>query len=636
MPEQVATQRAWDFARVEEFWSRFTPLTPYGRDARELRLTLDDRASLEALYDAADAALRLTERSAGPTLDRVRYHLGRMPRLPLDGLETRGEELEVIEVFQVKKFLSNLRAVVSLLDEDARAFFRLHFASVELAALLDAGGSDPETFFIADSYEPSLAALRAEIAEVDEALRVSRAARAKTVLAEQRLDFAGRDFLVVPHETARSLLASCAERSTAGPSAAGSSAAGRPATEHSAADPLVTGRPEGAAAFIVEAYDGESCIVRLQDDETVLLLEERRSILAGREREAEVRALRSLTAAIVAEAGRLRAYVEAIRDFDLALARARLTKELGLVRPRLGSERLAVARGVFLPCAKDCEAMGLRYTPVDLDLPEPAAVIFGSNMGGKTVALQSLLFFQILAQAGHFVPAQSFKTVVHSRIVYVGGLEQTSGREEGRGLSGFGFEIRSFVEAVAPAMPAERASLGAASEPPPAAGPSARPAPSIATPTAQRPAGPRPPPAAAGPSTAAATEPQGAFIVFDEFARTTASREAEAILSAAIESLASTPGGRALFSTHFHGVRRVRGVRFLRMLGLDRRALGESLETAGPLAERIRRINGLMRYELAEEDERLGEGSDAIAIASLLGLDRAIVERATTIYSSGE
>jgi len=43
--------------------------------------------------------------------------------------------------------------------------------------------------------------------------------------------------------------------------------------------------------------------------------------------------------------------------------------------------------------------------------------------------------------------------------------------------------------------------------------------------------------------------------VFDEFARTTSSEEAEVLLSAALERLASEPGCRTVFSTHFRGVR---------------------------------------------------------------------------------
>ena len=148
----------------------------------------------------------------------------------------------------------------------------------------------------------------------------------------------------------------------------------------------------------------------------------------------------------------------------------------------------------------------------------------------------------------------------------------------------------------------------------------------------------------------------GAFLVFDEFARTTSSREAEAILSAVVEALRWKPGVRSVLSTHFREVSRIAGVRYLRVLGLDREAATDAMRGTGNsdggagdgnggagdgnpgpapegLGERIRRINGMMRYGLVDDGADAGAGSDAVAIASLLGLDRGIVRRAEEIYA---
>jgi len=123
------------------------------------------------------------------------------------------------------------------------------------------------------------------------------------------------------------------------------------------------------------------------------------------------------------------------------------------------------------------------------------------------------------------------------------------------------------------------------------------------------------------------------FAVFDEFARTTSSEEAEVILSAALERLASEPGCRTVFSTHFRGIERIEGVRYLRMKGLDReaarRAMADSNEA---IADRIKRINGMMEYTLAADGGPGPDGSDAVLIASLLGLDARIVDRAAELY----
>jgi DNA mismatch repair ATPase MutS len=202
-------------------------------------------------------------------------------------------------------------------------------------------------------------------------------------------------------------------------------------------------------------------------------------------------------------------------------------------------------------------------------------------MGGKTVALETLVFMQVLAQAGFFVPAASFDAPVAPLIHYVGELRRTTlkDRPEGEGLSGFGFEIRSFVEAWEESR-------------------------------------------------------EGAFMVLDEFARTTSSHEAEAILTAVVSALVERKGLRSVFSTHFRGVGRLAGVRYLRVRGLDREAARCTIcdDEGEPLRDRIRRINGMMEYGLVDDTGPGPGGSDAVAIASLLGLDRGIVARAEEIY----
>jgi hypothetical protein len=560
---------------MEELWERFSPLTPYGKDAKEERAVLADREELERIYDRTEDLVALLRAAPGATGDRIAYHLRRLPRLPLSR-DSEGVLLDLIEIFQVKKFLANYRAVVNLLDPDLRSRFALAFGPERLAALLDQGGSDEETFYVADSYHADLAPLRAAIAEKDAALRRVRAEAKSAIRLGRGLDFGTRDFVVVPRDQGRGFL----EDSRGGPA------------------PAAPGLP--TPRLSVEAYDSRSCIVRIQDGPEALLLEEERDELVGRERELEAEVLAMLSRAIADEAPRLLAYADAIREFDLARARALLAIELGCSRPELrsepGSGELSVERGRFLPCERDCGSLGLAYAPLDLRLEEGAAVLFGSNMGGKTVALQSLLFFQTAAQAGLFVPAARFATSVYASLRYVGELREAapapapgaagwkaaadggSLREGQGGLSGFGFEIRAFVEAWT------------------------------------------------------AARSGGAFLVFDEFARTTSSAEAEAILSAAVESLAALNGTRSLFSTHFRGVARLPGVRYLRMRGLDRRAAGEAMASGEPVAERIRRINRMMRYEIVDADDAAGT-SDAIAIAAFLGLDAGIAARATELFS---
>jgi len=583
--KSACSPAAWTFSRAEEFWARYVPLTPYGKDAKEDRFVESERVSIEGLYDETEEWLAFEARRAGDpaSLDRISYHLKRLPRLP-DSLRAAfgaldacsrdsrsGDDaspsghpsepvLELVEIFQVKKFLANYRALLELVDGEARAAFSLSFESRALAAELDKGGSDAESFFIADGYDPTLKGLRAAIAGFDARIAALRGAALERAARVDGLDFRGRDFLVVPREAARAALG---DRS----------------------------------AYSVEPYDSAAYLVRPQPGEEELAVEEERALCLREERLAEKNVLARLSRLAVGESRRLQAAVAAIRRLDLARARAALAKEYRLTRPELSDSdgELELRGARFLPCSWDCERFGLAYSALDFRLEGRAAVLFGSNMGGKTVALETILFLQVLAQAGFHVPALGFRTHVYPRLHFVGELrggaayrgigaardgEFVGGRGseegEGGGLSGFGFEIRAFVEAWADAN-------------------------------------------------------SGALVVFDEFARTTSSREAEAILSAAVEAFASLRGSLSLFSTHFIGVARLPRVSYLRMTGLDRAAASAAMAADEPVAQRIRRINSMMKYSV-EADSGQARESDAIAIASLLGLDRGIATRAAHFH----
>lgn len=546
----AASEAAWAFARLEDFWKAYCPLTPLGKDEALSRRVLSDKAGIEALLDRTEAVAAWldSKESLGPDRDRLAWHLRRIPRLPVLA-RAEGQVLDILELFQVKKFLANYRALRALLPVRLVELFGLGNPFGVLGQALDAGGSDPETFFVSDSYGEGLPEIRAALREVDGAVEEERGARTREARDKFGLDFKGLDFILLPHAQVRPLLAE-------------------------------------PGLFSVDPWDDESSSVRLRSTPSELDLLSRREGLLAEEAVREARVLASLSLLALAAGADLERAANALCDFDCARVRALVLlkgREGGgkWCRPKLGpfSEALSVKAGTFLPCQEDCGRLGLAYSPLELELALPGAVIFGSNMGGKTVALQSLLFFQILAQAGFHVPAAAYSSSVWPLLHYVG---QGAGPEEASGgLSGFGSELRSYIEAESEAA-------------------------------------------------------EGAFLVFDEFARTTSSHEAEALLSAILADLARRPGLRFFFSTHFTSVARITNVRYLRVRGLDRVAARQAMDSepglGTGLGQRIRQINRLMAYGLVDEEEGRGGGSDALAIASLLGLSPDLVAAAEARY----
>ena len=280
--------------------------------------------------------------------------------------------------------------------------------------------------------------------------------------------------------------AACARR-TSGRFASAGASRSRGARFSSSRGSGSTTLPPRRDLLDVEPWDAARLCVRPRPAPRRSASPRRTSALLSRERGLEARVLAALSVPLREGAARLpRAgpgggvvRPRARRGAPRARGRARLARSSTTARS--GSS----AAGTF-PTEALCESLDTPYAPLDATFDGGPTVLFGSNMGGKTVVLKTLAFLQLAAQAGLFVPAARFATRVFRRFHYVG---EGRSREEGRGLSGFGFEIRQFNEA--------HADFG-----------------------------------------------DETLALFDEFARTTSSGEAEALLSAILEELVGAPARR--------------------------------------------------------------------------------------------
>ena len=522
------------YAQFEEFWERLEPHTPYGKDVRRECPFYAKQEELEPLWQDCDKASSLLQLQT-VNLSRLRYFLKRLPRFRQAPLTIYDEA----DIFEYKKFLCNYHQLLDLLPDDIKRHFDLRFTSASLEDLLGRGDQYAETFYIADAYSPALHAVRDQIREVDQA--IANHLRQRSSLVEEGLGwvFSG-DFLVVRK------------------------------SEVSAFTPIQTALLE--TQLTLEPYDETHNLVRWRPQSELIAWQEQRCQLGISERQAEAQVLQSLSAAINAELVNINGYRQSVLRFDMALARAELAQRYHLARPHINAscaEPIVIAQGRFIPCQENCQRLEARYVPLDLTLDKPHAVLFGSNMGGKTITLKTLAFLQLCVQHGLYVPAQEFRTPLFAHLHYIG---------EGRcdtpqqGLSGFGFEMSQFCAAYRD-----------------------RELPTL--------------------------------VLFDEFARTTNSREAEALISAILADLGQFPQVRTLFSSHFHNIARLPQVAFFKMRGLKSQELAALPAASLSPEDRLRQLNSLLDYRVQPDPETL-QSSDALAIAALLGVPSAIVKEA--------
>jgi DNA mismatch repair ATPase MutS len=114
------------------------------------------------------------------------------------------------------------------------------------------------------------------------------------------------------------------------------------------------------------------------------------------------------------------------------------------------------------------------------------------------------------------------------------------------------------------------------------------------------------------------------LLLLDEFARTTTPREGTALVVAVLTNLGAR-GAIALAATHLSGVAEAARIRHFAVRGL--RGLPDRPAT-DDLHAALASLAASMDYTIAEVNSDSAAGSDAVALAELLGLDAQIVQTA--------
>jgi len=164
----------------------------------------------------------------------------------------------------------------------------------------------------------------------------------------------------------------------------------------------------------------------------------RRRLLALKEDELELSVRRSLTARVLAEKQTLLSNMTAVGKLDLLLAKARLARRFGSIRPTICDGETITGEDMTHPEVTAVLAEHNRaFTPISLSLGQGATVITGANMGGKSVALKTTTLNQLLLQTGFFVFAKSYSAPLFHSVT----LLLADNQSVERGLSSFGAEV---------------------------------------------------------------------------------------------------------------------------------------------------------------------------------------------------
>lgn len=268
----------------------------------------------------------------------------------------------------------------------------------------------------------------------------------------------------------------------------------------------------------------------------------------------------------------LKANVAAAGRLDAGIAKALLARRFDCVCPQIGDGPLCLEEAVHPQAAEAMAARDRAFVPISLRLDRGVTLLTGANMGGKSLALKTVLLNTALALSGCFVFAREAQIPLFARIELI----NRDFADTSRGLSSFGGEILRLKEALAHL---EEGGLS--------------------------------------------------LIVMDELARGTNAREGAAILKGTVAYL-SGKNAMTLLATHYDGAGAL-AVRHYQVKGLQKMHQGD--RSLGALSrDGLRQIEQAMDYGLMEVPPGTDCPQDAIAICRLLGLPEEILREGGTSH----
>ncbi len=310
----------------------------------------------------------------------------------------------------------------------------------------------------------------------------------------------------------------------------------------------------------------EAKMAKAEGEEYEQLKEARR--LAVVEEEAQEQVIRAgLTEKLRPYLSDMEKNADVTARWDLLLEKAALAARGNTVKPEITKDSMELKQAVNPSVEKLLKERGGSFTPIDIMLERGSTVITGANMGGKSVALQTIVLNTVLALCGFYVYAAS------ARIPHFGDIRLISEDMQSvrRGLSSFGAEVMQLEEAVR------------------------------------------------------AADQAFCFVVFDEFSRGTNPHEGEALVRAVVRFF-NRGKGMALLVTHYDHVAEYAGAHYQvkGLADMDPERVKAEIAAAGE-GKGVSVIASHMNYGLFRVTDQKDCPKEALNICRLLGLDERVM-----------
>ncbi|MGL5439977.1 MAG: MutS-related protein [Filifactoraceae bacterium] len=337
---------------------------------------------------------------------------------------------------------------------------------------------------------------------------------------------------------------------------------------------------EKYSEILKEIRDSKKTIeqrIHLSDEEErARLLESRLKIIVLEDQE-EKRIKKELSKKVSIYKGKLKETIDSVGILDFYMAKAKLAKKYNCSKPHIvesGSLILEEASNPII--AETLSKKSKNFTPISIEMNNGVTVLTGANMGGKSVSMKTIVLNVLLSQMGFYVFAKTAIVPVYDFIYYISDDMQSIEK----GLSTFGAEILKLKTIIG------------------------------------------------------ASKVTDGFIALDELARGTNPKEGRDIVQAIVVFLKGK-NSHSLISTHYDGIM-TEGVRHYQVVGLKNIDYNALKYKVGLLkGHSVDIIQENMDYRLLEiKNEEVPK--DALNIASLLGLDKEILEIIEGFYDNEE